>query len=64
MSFWRTHWFDVGAGLALLLGTWLYLHRDAFERLAAYKRHHGLATWEQTIERLIPDLEAEELACE
>ncbi|MGI4742696.1 MAG: HXXEE domain-containing protein [Janthinobacterium lividum] len=27
MSFWRTHWFDVGAGLALLLGTWLYLHR-------------------------------------
>jgi hypothetical protein len=27
MSFWRTHWFDVGGGLALLLGTWLYLHR-------------------------------------
>lgn len=27
MSFWRTHWFDVGGGLALLLGAWLYLHR-------------------------------------
>lgn len=27
MTFWRTHWFDVGGGLALLLGTWLYLHR-------------------------------------
>ncbi|MGI4872575.1 MAG: HXXEE domain-containing protein [Janthinobacterium lividum] len=27
MNFWRKHWFDVGAGLALLLGGWLYLHR-------------------------------------
>jgi hypothetical protein len=40
---------------------WLYLHRDSFERLYAYKRRHGLATWEQTIERLLPELEAKEV---
>jgi hypothetical protein len=35
---------------------WLTLHRDAFERLAAYKRQEGLATWEQAIDRLLgPD---------
>jgi len=33
---------------------WLYLHRDVFDRLCAYKREAGLATWEQTIERLLP----------
>ena len=27
MIFWRKHWFDVGGGLALLLGGWLYGHR-------------------------------------
>lgn len=27
MAFWRKHWFDVGGGLALLLGGWLYRHR-------------------------------------
>lgn len=32
---------------------WLTLHRDVFERLAAYKRRHGLATWEMTIDRLL-----------
>ena len=33
---------------------WLYLQRDSFERLYAYKRRHGLATWEKTIEQLLP----------
>ena len=33
---------------------WLYLNREVFERLYAYKRQHGLVSWEQTIERLLP----------
>ncbi len=33
---------------------WLRLRRDAFERLHAYKRSHGLATWEEAIESLLP----------
>jgi hypothetical protein len=33
---------------------WLRLGRDAFERLYAYKRRHGMATWEEAIESLIP----------
>jgi hypothetical protein len=33
---------------------WLRLGRDAFERLYEYKREHGIATWEEAIERLIP----------
>jgi hypothetical protein len=33
---------------------WLVLQRDVFERLCAYRRRHGLPTWEQTIERLLP----------
>jgi hypothetical protein len=40
---------------------WLYLQRESFERLYAYKRRHGLATWEQTIERLLPELDAKEV---
>jgi hypothetical protein len=36
---------------------WLYLHRDVFDRLYAYRRAHGLATWEEAIERLLPALE-------
>ncbi|MDB6017374.1 MAG: hypothetical protein JWR19_1863 [Pedosphaera sp.] len=40
---------------------WLYLHRDIFERLYAYKRRHGLATWDITIERLLPELKTEEV---
>jgi hypothetical protein len=34
--------------------TWLRLRRDAFERLYAYKRTHGMATWEEAIESLLP----------
>jgi hypothetical protein len=33
---------------------WLRLRRDAFERLYAYKRRKGLATWEEAIESLLP----------
>ena len=33
---------------------WLRLRRDAFERLYAYKRRHGMATWEEAIESLLP----------
>ncbi|SRR5579862_3776012 len=32
---------------------WLFLQKDLFERLYAYKRDHGFATWEQTISRLL-----------
>ncbi|EEF63103.1 DUF6084 family protein [Pedosphaera parvula] len=40
---------------------WLYLQRESFEKLYAYKRRHGLATWEQAIERLLPQPETEEI---
>jgi hypothetical protein len=33
---------------------WLRLGRDAFERLYEYKRRHGMATWEEAIESLLP----------
>ena len=32
---------------------WLALPRETFDRLYAFKREHGLATWEQVIERLL-----------
>jgi hypothetical protein len=38
---------------------WLYLQRDVFNRLYEFKRNHGDATWEQTIERLLPENETE-----
>lgn len=37
---------------------WLSLRRDVFDRLYAHKRHHGLATWEHTIEHLLESAEA------
>ena len=33
---------------------WLRLRRDSFERLYEYKRLHGMATWEEAIESLLP----------
>jgi hypothetical protein len=33
---------------------WLNLSRDAFERLYKYKTQHGIPTWEQALERLLP----------
>lgn len=41
---------------------WLTLRRDTFQRLHAFKRSSGIATWEQTIERLLPSPEKEEVA--
>jgi hypothetical protein len=37
---------------------WVSLRRQVFEKLYAYKRRHGLQTWEQTIERLLADIES------
>ena len=34
---------------------WLYLNRDLFEQLYAYKRSQGLATWDQTMAQLLAD---------
>lgn len=34
---------------------WLCLRRDVFERLHQYKMRRGIPTWEQTLERLLPD---------
>jgi len=39
---------------------WLSLNREVFERLYAYRRSHGIATWDQTIEQLLPAMEAAE----
>jgi len=35
--------------------TWLRLQRHVFERLYEYKRAQGVATWEEAIERLLPN---------
>jgi hypothetical protein len=32
---------------------WLALRRDVFDRLNEFKIRHGIATWEQTIERML-----------
>lgn len=32
---------------------WLSLRRDVFDRLSEFKSHHAIATWEQTLERLL-----------
>jgi Family of unknown function (DUF6084) len=33
---------------------WLRLRKDAFDRLAAYKSRNALATWEDTLDALLP----------
>jgi len=33
---------------------WLCLHQDAFRRLYQYKVKHGIPTWEEALESLIP----------
>jgi len=33
---------------------WLCLHRDTFNRLHQYKMDRGIATWEQTLESILP----------
>jgi hypothetical protein len=41
---------------------WLALRRDVFDRVYAYKRTHGLATWEQVMDELLPAQQLEEVA--
>lgn len=36
---------------------WLCLRRDVFERLYEYKVAHGIPTWEQALERMLPAFE-------
>jgi hypothetical protein len=36
---------------------WLTLRRDVFDRLLAYKSRHGIPTWEQTIESMLPEID-------
>jgi hypothetical protein len=33
---------------------WLCLHKDAFDRLYQYKMRHGIPTWEEALDRVIP----------
>jgi len=33
---------------------WLCLHKDAFDRLLQYKVRHGIPTWEEVLEDIIP----------
>jgi len=40
----------------------LSLNREVFERLHAYRRSHGIATWEPAIEQLLPAMEDAEVA--
>lgn len=39
---------------------WVRVHKDVFDRLARYKRRHGLVTWEDTFERLLRGEDDEE----
>lgn len=38
---------------------WLYLQREVFDRLYAYKNRHSLPTWEEALDRLLPEPEAD-----
>jgi hypothetical protein len=38
---------------------WLCLRRDAFERLYRYKMRRGVPTFEQALERVVPDVSEE-----
>jgi hypothetical protein len=38
---------------------WLRLERETFERLLAFKTKHGIPTWEQVLEKLLPEEEIE-----
>ena len=33
---------------------WLCLHKDAFDRLYEYKVRHGIPSWEEALERILP----------
>ena len=40
---------------------WLCLRKDVFDRLSSYKTSHGLPTWEQALENLLPAVEEQAL---
>jgi predicted CopG family antitoxin len=40
---------------------WVSLRRDVYDRLCAFRRQAGLASWEEAIERLLPKMEIEEV---
>jgi hypothetical protein len=37
---------------------WIQLRRDVFDRLYQYKVSHGIPTWEEAVERMLPKAEA------
>ena len=39
---------------------WLCLHKDAFARLHQYKVRHGIPTWEEVLEQILPVEEKKE----
>ena len=39
----------------------MWLDRDVFDRLYEFKRHHGFATWEQAMERLLGHSDGEKM---
>jgi len=41
---------------------WLYLDRDVFDQLYAFRRRHGWSSWEQTIQHMLADIENIETA--
>lgn len=41
---------------------WLCIQRDAFDRLYQYKVRHGIATWEQLLDKLVSSKEADEVS--
>lgn len=38
---------------------WVQLRRDVFDRLYQYKMRHGIPTWEQAVERILPPVDEE-----
>lgn len=38
---------------------WLHLRRDVFDRLYRYKVEHGIPTWEQALEQILPPVAEE-----
>jgi hypothetical protein len=38
---------------------WLRLERETFKRLLAFKTKNGIPTWEQTLDKLLPEEEIE-----
>lgn len=38
---------------------WVELRRDVFDRLYLYKMRHGIPTWEQVVERILPPVDEE-----